>query len=80
MPQEKASKVYKLRVKVPKGMKLEMVVDHDDEMDDATADAETESGRIKVDGNYVTCCVDGAVVSPFSTVSYTGGPGGDGYV
>ncbi len=67
MPEE--TKVYKLRIKIPKNMKVEMIVETTDEEADTD-----EQGRIKWGDSHLTCCIDGSVVSPVSTVSCEGNP------
>ncbi|RCX21964.1 hypothetical protein [Thioalbus denitrificans] len=76
MPEEKATKVYKLRVRIPKGMTVEMVLEPVDAVGEG--EAETEQGRIKWGDDHLSCCVDGAVVSPVSTINaQPDRPGGD---
>lgn len=68
MPEDKKTKVYKLRVKIPKGMTVEMVLEPVDAV--GTGESATEAGRIKWGDDHLSCCVDGAVVSPISTINH----------
>lgn len=67
MPEETSTKVYKLRVQIPKGMTVEMLLEPVDAVE--AGETDTEAGRIKWGDDHLTCCVDGAVVSPVSTVN-----------
>ena len=66
------TKVTKLRVQIPRGMKVEDVVQ---KLEISFEPAQGASPHFNT-GNY--CCVDVAVAGPFASISNNGGGGGDG--
>lgn len=62
-------KVTKLRLQIPKGMKIEDVVNRLE----ISFEPSTSAAAPHFNVNY--CCVDAAVVGPFSSISEA--PGGD---
>jgi hypothetical protein len=65
-------KVTKLRIQIPRGMKIEDVIDKLE----VSFEPATGAAAPHINSNF--CCVDAAVAGPFSTVSESdGGGGGD---
>jgi len=69
------AKVTKLRLQIPKGMKVEDLVQKLEISFEAAEAPHTGAATARWNENY--CCVDAAVVGPFSTISENGGGGGD---
>ena len=65
------TKVTKLRVQIPRGMKVEDVVQKLE-----ISFEPTQGSSAHINTNF--CCVDVAVAGPFSTISRNGGGGDDG--
>ncbi|MEW5727966.1 MAG: hypothetical protein AB1918_09090 [Pseudomonadota bacterium] len=67
-----AEKVTKLRIQIPRGMKVEELVE---KIEVSFEVVEPNPNEIKVN---LDCCVDATIVSPVSTIAHTGGRSGSG--